>query len=160
MAPLRTLAPPAHTSILTWGLARDTDLRRIRDDLLRFFTPAESDDAQPETGDAQPETGDPAELRTLAQTIGLVATELGGNALRHGLPPVIVQLLRGDGCYVLDVCDAAPDRPPVPAADRRDVRAGGRGLLIALSMAEQVCWYATEHAKHVWATFPAPRTAG
>lgn len=136
------LAPPAHSRILTWDVTGDKDLRRIRDGLAEFFREGET-------------AGQPRQT-ALAQTIGLVATELAGNALRHGSPPVTVRLLRSDDCFLLDVSDAAVDRPPDPPEPRPGMSVGGRGLLIVLSVAQEVCWYTTPQEKHVWATFPVP----
>jgi len=133
MGPLPMLAPPAPISVLlTWEPASARDLSRIRDGLLRRF-PTDPD---------------------LRERMELVATELSGNALRHGTPPVVVRLLRADDCYILDVADGATDRAPAPADGHRDVQAGGRGLPIVQSLARQVAWYATGSAKHVWASFP------
>ena len=142
MSPLQLLAPPAHTcQLLTWELTSDQDLRTIRAGIHRLITADQS------AGSAD-----------LAQRIGLVATELAGNALRHGLPPIVVQLLGDDDCYVLDVSDHAPQRAPQPvAASSERALAGGRGLHIARTLAQQLGWYKTETTKHVWALFPVPR---
>ena len=100
--------------------------------------------------------------------IVLVATELASNALRHGRPPAVVRLLKGDDQFFLEVADR--DLASVPKlAEAHPAVGGGRGLHIARSLSLEVCWYATEHFKHVWASFPvhpvertspaAPRTA-
>ena len=136
------LTPPAPNSVhFTWSVQSDSDLRKIREELLRFFP----DQVDGRTGD-----------RT-AQHMGLVATELAGNALRHGQPPVVVRLLSDTDCYILDVSDGAVHDLPRPAPARQSIGTGGRGLPICLAMAERVCWYATDTAKHVWASFPRPR---
>ena len=90
----------------------------------------------------------------MAERIGLVMTELAGNALRHGAPPIRVRLLADDDCYILDVSDHAINKTPEPTEPSTDIRTGGRGLRIALAMAQQVCWHVDGEAKHVWATFP------
>jgi serine/threonine-protein kinase RsbW len=142
MGPLRMLAPPEHIRVLlTWEPARDLDLRRIRDGILRYF--AAND------GAAESEDGE------IAETIGLAATELVANALLHGRAPVIVRLLRDDDCFVLDVSDSDVHGVPKPSDAPRGIQAGGRGLRIVLSIAQQAGWYATSTAKHVWASFPA-----
>jgi serine/threonine-protein kinase RsbW len=145
MGPLQLLAPPAHARVLlTWELTSDQDLRTIRSGILEHFA-------------ADPQA-DPAGNDELAERIGLAATELGGNALRHGLPPITVRMLGDDDCYILDVCDHSPDRTPEPtdgSAQRPLV--GGRGLNIVLSLAQRLCWYTTGTSKHVWASFAAPR---
>jgi len=135
------LAPPAHAwQLLSWDLTSGDDLRRVRTGLHQFFTAD-----RPGAGHDD-----------VAGRVALVATELAGNALRHGLPPVVVRLLRDDECYILEVGDHDPDHAPQPAAGQRQTRAGGRGLFIASSLAEQLCWYRGERTKHVWASFPIP----
>ena len=141
MSSLRLLAPPAHTwQLLSWKPTSGDDLRRVRAELRDFF--------------AENHLGD-----DVAQRIALVATELAGNALRHGVPPVVVRLLRDDDCYFLDVSDHDPEHAPQPASGMRNSHAGGRGLLIARSLADQLCWHRDELTKHVWASFPLPPAA-
>ena len=142
MSPLRMLALPAHTRVeLTWQLASDKDLRLVREELLRYFA---SD-------------GEGSIAVSAAETVGLVMTELAGNALRHGTPPVLIRLLSGEGGFILDVSDHATDRIPRQPLPQQNVQAGGRGLRIALSMAQDVCWHVEGDTKHVWATFPDHR---
>ncbi|GAA0587446.1 hypothetical protein GCM10010172_85710 [Paractinoplanes ferrugineus] len=142
MSPLRMLAPPAHTRVLlTWELTSDTDLRVVRDGILRYLVSVSPGPEDPSAGPA------------VAEAICLVMTELAGNALRHGSPPVVVRLLSDEACYLLDVSDHDVDGVPRQPEPHPDFRAGGRGLRIALSMAEQVCWHVDGDAKHVWATF-------
>ena len=138
------LRPPASASVLlTWDVEGDTDLRRIRTGISRFF-------AEQPAGPADDMT---------AEQLGLVATELTANALRHGLPPVVVRMLTDDDCYLLEVSDHAVGDLPNPADTGNGMRAGGRGLPICLAVAEQVCWYVTGTTKHVWASFLRPREA-
>lgn len=142
MSFLRMLALPAHTRTeLTWELADSTGLHAVREELLHRF--------------ASVHGGDPAAVTT-AQITGLVMTELAGNALRHGRPPVLVRLLSDDDCHIIDVSDHAIDRVPRQPEPRQSLQAGGRGLRIALSLARVVCWYVDGDVKHVWAAFPAP----
>jgi serine/threonine-protein kinase RsbW len=144
MSTLRLLAPPADIRpLLTWNLTSGTDLRQIRTEVHQFFRAnqiAANDD--------------------IDQRVALVATELAGNALRHGAPPVVVRLLRDDNCYILDVSDGDPQRAPAIPGAQGSVQTGGRGLRIASSLAEQICWYRTETTKHVWASFTTPRGIG
>jgi serine/threonine-protein kinase RsbW len=142
MESLPMLSPAVPTSmLLTWDIESDADLRRIREDIRRFF-------AERTPGPA----GDKTE-----QHMGLVATELAGNALRHGRPPAVARLLSSDGHYILDVSDGAVGELPRPDPAPQNIHAGGRGLPICLAVAEQVGWYTTGTAKHVWASFPRPR---
>ncbi len=93
------------------------------------------------------------ELNDLFDRMAVVATELATNALRHGLPPTVIRLLRHEDRLILDVADhdlsAAPqvdeDRPP---------GAGGLGMQLAQTFAVDLGWYATDTTKHVWASFP------
>ena len=94
------------------------------------------------------------ELESIPERMVLVASELAGNAMRHGLPPTVVRLLRDDGSFVLDVADH--DLSTVPElADRGPAATSGRGLLLAEELSLDVGWYITDNTKHVWATFPA-----
>jgi serine/threonine-protein kinase RsbW len=138
MSTLRSLALPANIRrLLTWNVTSDNDLRLIRSGISQHFR-----------------TEEIAALDEVGQRVALVATELAGNALRHGAPPVVARLLRDDDCYVLDVSDTDLDHVPAIADPGPAIRAGGRGLLIAQSLADLVCWYRDETAKHVWASFP------
>ncbi|WP_198029079.1 ATP-binding protein [Actinoplanes sp. N902-109] len=135
--------PPAPMSTLhAWSVTVGTDLATIRDGVTRLVA------AQPADVDAAP----------TAQAIGLVATELAGNALRHGKPPVLVRLLGDDDCYVLDVSDHGIHDMPRPMTDRQAFGVGGRGLMICMAIADQVSWYTTATTKHIWASFPRPRS--
>ena len=92
------------------------------------------------------------DVADLVERLMIVATELAGNALRHGRSPTVVALLRADGHLIVDVRDQDP--ATVPAVDRRRPRgAGGLGLPLAAHLAQQVGWYPTGTGKHVWAQF-------
>jgi serine/threonine-protein kinase RsbW len=94
------------------------------------------------------------DLQDICDRITVVATELATNALRHGLPPTLVRLLREDDHLILDVADH--DLSATPAVDDgRPLGAGGLGLKLTKTFAIDVGWYRTEVAKHVWASFPA-----
>lgn len=103
------------------------------------------------TGDGLP--GDPV-LPDVPEKMVLVASELATNALRHAAPPTTVQLSHAGSEYLLDVADRDPGSPPVIETDR-PAGAGGLGLQLAEQLSVDVGWYATDVAKHVWATFPA-----
>jgi len=93
-----------------------------------------------------------AELEDVPEKVVLVASELATNALRHGLPPTVVRLLRADRGFILDVVDHDPTVVPDPAEEEPGDE-GGRGLRIARRLALDVGWYATPSTKHVWARF-------
>jgi serine/threonine-protein kinase RsbW len=96
-----------------------------------------------------------AEPADLAEPLMIVATELAGNALRHGRPPTVVALLRADGHLLLDVLDHDPRSRPV-VDENRSPGSGGLGLPLAERLAHEVGWYPTGTGKHVWATFAIP----
>jgi anti-sigma regulatory factor (Ser/Thr protein kinase) len=89
----------------------------------------------------------------ISDRMTVVATELATNALRHGLPPTEVRLLRDGDRLIIDVADHDLSAPPELDADR-PLGAGGLGLQLTRTFAIDVGWYATETAKHVWASFP------
>jgi serine/threonine-protein kinase RsbW len=92
------------------------------------------------------------DVADLVERLMIVATELAGNALRHGRLPTVVALLRADGHLIVDVRDQDPGT--VPAVDRQRPRgAGGLGLPLASQLAQRVGWYPTRTGKHVWAQF-------
>jgi two-component sensor histidine kinase len=84
----------------------------------------------------------------------VVANELATNALRHGLPPTVVRLLRAGDHLILDVADhdlnAAPE-----VVDDRPLGEGGLGLQLTQTFAVDIGWYTANRTKHVWASFPA-----
>ncbi len=95
-----------------------------------------------------------AEVDDLFDKMAVVATELATNALRHGLPPTEVRLLREDDHLIIDVADHDLGTLPEVDADR-PLGAGGLGLQLTKTFAIDVGWYRTEATKHVWASFPS-----
>jgi anti-sigma regulatory factor (Ser/Thr protein kinase) len=93
-----------------------------------------------------------ADPHDLAERLTIVATELAGNALRHGIPPTVVTLQRSDGNLLIDVQDN--DQASQPAVDgQRPPGEGGLGLILAQRLAQDTGWYPTDSGKRVWATF-------
>jgi hypothetical protein len=80
----------------------------------------------------------------------LVFEELASNALRHGAAPIDVELTSFDRFWVLDVSDAASDRPPALAVDR-DPAQGGLGLYMIAGLCGAYGWTTGAGRKHVWA---------
>jgi anti-sigma regulatory factor (Ser/Thr protein kinase) len=140
MSLLRTSPPPAQAVELErWLLSSGDELRPLRLG-LRSALPAHR-------------LVDPAAPDEAVDRVVLVATELASNALRHGAPPAVVRLLRGDDEFLVDVADH--DLAGVPALARvHGSGVGGRGLHIARTLSREVCWYATATTKHIWASFP------
>jgi anti-sigma regulatory factor (Ser/Thr protein kinase) len=122
-----------------WTLVTAVQLRDLRADLisaLNEHTPAAN-----------------SRLADIPERMVLVVTELATNALKHGLPPTIVRLLRTQGEFVLDVADHDPTTFP-ELTETRTLDAGGRGLHLARACALDVGWYTADGTKHIWAAFP------
>jgi anti-sigma regulatory factor (Ser/Thr protein kinase) len=85
-----------------------------------------------------------------AERLLLAFEELVSNALRHGRVPVAVAVTSFDGCWLLEVSDAAVDRPPSPA-EGRDAARGGLGLHLVARICGAVGWQADGPRKIVWA---------
>ena len=128
---------PTAAEICSWTLGAFSDLCNLRAALREAVSGAVATDAA-----------------DFVERMALVVTELATNALRHGLPPAEVRLLREGNCLIIDVADHA--RRAEPAVDAgRPPGAGGLGLQLAQTFALDVGWYSTDVAKHVWASFPS-----
>jgi two-component sensor histidine kinase len=99
--------------------------------------------------------GDDADLEELL----LVFEELTSNGLRHGRPPVRVVVVGTPTGWLLDVSDAAADRPPAPAYGR-DAAAGGMGLPLVARLAAAHGWTVDGDRKHVWARIDVAPVSG
>jgi anti-sigma regulatory factor (Ser/Thr protein kinase) len=75
-------------------------------------------------------------LGALLEPVLLVVSELVGNAVRHGRPPVDLRLRKADGGVRVGVHDEAPD---VPVAGRQvpDTAESGRGMLLVDAFASE-----------------------
>src|ERR671939_97659 len=80
----------------------------------------------------------------------LAYEELASNALRHGRSPVEVTVTDTDTSWLLEVSDAASDRPPSPAVGR-DPATGGLGLQLVAQLCDAHGWTDDGHRKTVWA---------
>ena len=140
---LRTSPPPDAEELDTWELETPAQLRELRAGLVKALN-THSDVPSDKLAD-------------IPDRMVLVATELATNAIKHGRPPTTVRLLRTPDEFVLDVADHDPTSFP-ELAETRPIDAGGRGLHLAQAFAVEVGWYASDHAKHIWAAFPADAT--
>jgi serine/threonine-protein kinase RsbW len=145
MSSLRSSPPPARAvELRQWQLASGDELRGMRTGLLQALQLLD--------------LVEKAVVDEVSDRILLAATELASNALRHGLPPAVVRLLRSDGHLIIEVADR--DLESVPKlAEAHHAHTGGRGLHIVRSLSRELSWYATDLAKHVWASFPVPPPA-
>ena len=128
---------PSAAEICRWSLASFADLRVLRAELREAVAAT-----------AGPAAGD------IGDQVVVVATELATNALRHGLPPTEVRLLIERDRLIIDVADHDRAGEPRVEADR-PLGKGGLGLQLTRTFATDVGWYATDIAKHVWASFPS-----
>ena len=140
MSQLAQTLPPNADVLHTWVLDSTAELKKLRAAINGVLH--------------GPDAATDSPLGDVPERMVLVATELATNAIRHGLTPTEVRLLRTGDTFVLDVADHDPDSIPEPAeASVNDM--GGRGLIIARSFSLDVGWYSTPVTKHVWATFTA-----
>jgi anti-sigma regulatory factor (Ser/Thr protein kinase) len=129
-----------YAPVAEWTLDDAEQLSLLRSGVARLVSAS-----TPSDGDRMHDT---------AEKIVLIASELATNALRHGLPPTVVRLLRRHDTWLLDVADH--DASTGPAVDSsRPPGYGGLGLVIAERLSLEVGWYTSGTTKHVWATFPA-----
>ena len=84
------------------------------------------------------------------EAVLLAFEELASNGLRHGRPPVHVTVTATGAGRLLEVSDAAGDRPPTPAVGR-DPAHGGLGLHLVARLCTAHGWIPREGRKHVWA---------
>jgi anti-sigma regulatory factor (Ser/Thr protein kinase) len=94
-----------------------------------------------------------------AERLLLAFEELTSNALRHGRAPVWATVTASDGCWLLEVSDAAADRPPTPAQGR-DPSQGGMGLTLVARITAARGWQINGDRKNIWARVDrAPATS-
>jgi anti-sigma regulatory factor (Ser/Thr protein kinase) len=85
----------------------------------------------------------------LCDDLVLIVSELVTNAVRHGAPPVRVEVQADDRTVTVSVVDAAPGQPQrrTPSADAE----GGRGLLLIDLLAAEHGVRPDPPGKVVWA---------
>jgi len=128
--------PAAAAEVARWTLDEPRHLSPLRAALLGAVA------------DGIPEGA--ADHTDLDERLTVVASELAGNALRHGRPPTVVALWRVHDLLIIDVRDNDPDGRPT-VEERRAPGAGGLGLALVERLAQDVGWYRTDTGKHVWA---------
>ncbi|MFE2426463.1 ATP-binding protein [Streptomyces sp. NPDC059373] len=92
----------------------------------------------------------------IADDMGLIATELVGNAIRHGSGDGVGVLLAvQDGLALLEVTDGTREEPTHRQPEDGDE--DGRGLLIVRALAKDCGWRINGRGgTTVWATMPFP----
>ncbi|MBB3674680.1 ATP-binding protein [Modestobacter versicolor] len=98
------------------------------------------------SGGAMPAGAQPDDVDRLL----LAFEELASNGLRHSGHPIVVTVTGCSSGWLIDVSDARPDQPPVPAVDR-DPSLGGLGLYLIARLAAAHGWVVAGVRKHVWA---------
>src|ERR1044071_1562002 len=94
--------PSPDDEIARWTLDRPSALETVRAGLHRTVSASALEIT--------------VDLNDLTERLMIAATELAGNALRHGQPPSVVVLLRADGHLIIDVSDTDPTtRPTIDA---------------------------------------------
>jgi anti-sigma regulatory factor (Ser/Thr protein kinase) len=98
------------------------------------------------TGGGLPDGADAEDVDRLL----LAFEELASNGVRHSGAPVRVAVTGTATGWLVDVSDARPDQPPVPAVDR-DPSLGGLGLHLIARLSARHGWTVVGRRKHVWA---------
>src|SRR3954463_356812 len=127
----RPVPGPGATTVGRWAPADPADLTAHRRQLAAAL-------------------GGDARAPGAADVLLLAFEELVGNALRHGREPVDVAVTAFDGSWLLEVSDAAVDRPPTPVVGR-DAARGGMGLRLVARTCAAYGWQSGGHRKTVWA---------
>jgi anti-sigma regulatory factor (Ser/Thr protein kinase) len=82
------------------------------------------------------------------ETVGLVLSELVGNAIRHASPPVRVKVVDEHRYVVVEVCDGSGAAPLLRSPTARDMT--GRGLAIVEGLTLRWGWRPHGNGKCVW----------
>ena len=143
--PWERMAPPdlgpRADAVWGWEIRRPAELTRARQDLRARLD-----------GKRLPDRARTEDVDRLL----LMFEELASNGLRHGGAPIRVCVTAtGDG-WLVDVSDARPDAPPVPATDR-DPAHGGLGLHLVARLSARYGWTVVGARKHVWAALGRAR---
>lgn len=137
-AGLRSALPPTRfVPVRRWVLDTVGELDGVRQELR--------EEVNTRTGTATDRL-----LGRIAHDLVLVASELATNAILHGRPPTIVELLQDGADFLLTVADHDVSSEPRIVGDRPPGQ-GGFGLQIARRLARDVGWYRTHTVKVIWA---------
>jgi hypothetical protein len=89
-------------------------------------------------------------LSHLTRAAVMVGHELVANALRHGMPPAALRLLRRDGAVLIEVGDSSPALPRIAEIDN-ETSMSGRGMFIVSKLARSWGVRPQPTGKIVWA---------
>lgn len=132
-------APPTAVLCGTWTVRTSRDLVEARRDVRAEMIECVRDDEDGADSSAQ-----------LTAALLLVLDELGSNALRHASAPVVLQLARRAGAWLILATDAAPNVLPAPAIGRpREF--GGMGLSLIAELSNRHGCHRDAYRKAVWA---------
>ena len=92
-------------------------------------------------------------LASLLDDIGLVASELATNAMKHAQTPFAVVITCSHGSVMVAVRDASEGAPVPASAEHHDL--GGRGLAIVEQVSREWGVTTSGETKAVWARFDA-----
>ncbi|MFF7755438.1 SpoIIE family protein phosphatase [Streptomyces sp. NPDC007971] len=92
-------------------------------------------------------------LEEAAFVTELVVSELVTNAIRYGVPPIKLRLIR-DRALIVEVSDASSTSPHLRRAHAYDE--GGRGLLLVAQLTQRWGSRQTGSGKTIWAEQPLP----
>ncbi|MGC0373172.1 SpoIIE family protein phosphatase [Streptomyces sp. SAI-229] len=93
-------------------------------------------------------------LDEIAFVTELVVSELVTNAIRYGVPPIRLRLIR-DRTLICEVADASSTSPHLRRAHAYDE--GGRGLLLVAQLTQRWGSRQTDGGKTIWAEQPLPQ---
>lgn len=132
-------APPSADGGWQWELSHVSELPAVRAELRAGLSAATA----------------PHDLvaAELDEAVVLAFDEMASNALRHGEGGVRASVRRTEQAWLVEVCDAAPTRPPEPAVGR-DPSKGGLGLYLIAEMSDAHGWHLQGDVKSVWALLP------
>jgi anti-sigma regulatory factor (Ser/Thr protein kinase) len=133
-APLPDVREPVSTA-WQWEISRPAELTAARGQLRADLT----DGALPAGAAADD-----------VDRLLLAFEELASNGVRHSGAAVRVTVTGTATGWLVDVSDARPDQPPVPAVDR-DPSLGGLGLHLIARLSARHGWAVIGRRKHVWA---------
>lgn len=89
-------------------------------------------------------------LPHLTRAAVMVGHELVANALRHGMPPAALRLLRRDGAVLIEVGDGSLELPRIAEIDN-ETSTSGRGMFIVSRLARSWGVRPLPTGKVVWA---------